>query len=239
MNATPAEIKPTLLLDEVVARIRRKILDGSFAPGERLPAERELASRLRVNRSSIREALKKLEQLRLVEIQRGSGARVRDAEHASFEIVSSLISDGDEPDGTGLRELLELHEVVLAGTLQLALRRASDAELEACAADLRRAASPERSDAELLESLRELQVVFARLTHNRVLRILANSLARFLAEPGPLRAPGELLAERKKLRPLLQRLGVAISARDSETADRAGRELLRRSTKLLADGIRA
>ena len=47
MNATPAEIKPTLLPDEVVAQIRRKILDGSFAPGERLPAERELASSLR------------------------------------------------------------------------------------------------------------------------------------------------------------------------------------------------
>lgn len=239
MNATPAEIKPPLLLDEVVAQIRRKILDGSFAPGERLPAERELASSLRVNRSSIREALKKLEQLRLVEIQPGSGARVRDAEHASFEIVSSLISDGAEPDAAGVQELLELREIVLAGTLQLALLRASDAELETCAADLRRAASLERSDAEFLESLRELQVVFARMTHNRVLRILANSLARFLAEQGPLRAPGDLVAERKKLRPLLQRLGVAISARDSETADRAGRELLRRSTKLFADGIRA
>ena len=106
MNATPAEIKPTLLPDEVVAQIRRKILDGSFAPGERLPAEREIASSLRVNRSSIREALKKLEQLRLVEIQRGSGARVRDAEHASFEIVSSLIAEGAESEAAGVLEKL-------------------------------------------------------------------------------------------------------------------------------------
>jgi GntR family transcriptional repressor for pyruvate dehydrogenase complex len=46
-----------LLPEEVAAQIQAKILDGSFAPGDRLPPERTLASQLHVNRSSVREAL--------------------------------------------------------------------------------------------------------------------------------------------------------------------------------------
>ncbi len=235
----PTSTRPRIPLpDEVVSMIRRKILDGSFAPGERLPAERDLAASLRVNRSSVREALRKLEELRLVEIQRGSGARVRDAEHASFEIVSPLLLEGGERGLARIRELHELREVLLPGLLQLALRRASDAELESCVASLRDLTRPERSDGEFLESLLELQVLFARLTHNRVLRILANSVTRFLGEHGPLPDSGEIVAERRKLRSLLERLGVAILARDSETADRVGRELLRRSTEAFVGGAR-
>jgi GntR family transcriptional repressor for pyruvate dehydrogenase complex len=224
--------------DEVASRIQAKILDGSLAPGDRLPAERELAAQLRVNRSSVREGLKKLEQLRLVEIQRGSGAHVQDAQHASFEIVWEMLLDGGQPNVPRIRDLLELREVLFPGLLRLALERASDAELESGVASLRRAARLELSDDEFLEALRELQVVFARMTHNRVLLILANSVTRFLAERGPRRDLIELVAERRKLRTLLQRLQVAVSARDAETAARAGRELLRRLTKLLEAGIR-
>ena len=237
MSTPTATRRP--LPDEVALLIQAKILDGSFAPGERLPAERELATQLRVNRSSVREALKKLEQLRLVDIQRGSGARVQDAEHASFEIVWAMLLDGGRPNLPRIRDLLELRDVLFPGLLRLALERASDAELESGVAGLRRAAGLELSSDEFLAALRELPVVFARMTHNRVLLILANSVTRFLIERGPRRDPVEFVAERRKLRPLLQRLGVAISARDGETAARAGRELLRRSTKLEEAGIHA
>jgi DNA-binding FadR family transcriptional regulator len=64
-----------LLPSEVAAQIQAKIIDGSSAPGDCLPPERELASRLHVNRSSVREALKKLEELRLVDIQQVPHAR--------------------------------------------------------------------------------------------------------------------------------------------------------------------
>jgi GntR family transcriptional repressor for pyruvate dehydrogenase complex len=236
MNARPVAIKRTI--DEVAARIQARILDGSFAPGARLPAERELALQLRVNRSSVREALKKLEQLRLVDIQRGSGARVQDSEHASFEVVFAMLGDGP-PDPARIRDLLELREVLLPGLLRLAIERASDAELESCVAGLRRVAGSESSDDEFLAGLSELHVAFARMTHNRVILILANSVTRFLAEREPLRDLGTFGAERRKLRPLLQRLAVAISARDSDTASRSGRDVLRRVAKLVEAEVRA
>ncbi len=236
MNADPVAIKRTI--DLVAARIRSQILDGSLAPGARLPAERELAAQLHVNRSSVREALKQLEQLRLVEIQRGSGARVSDAEHASFEIVPALLGDG-RPDPARVRELLELREALLPGLLRLALERASDAELEACVASLRFASNAEQGDDEFLASLSRLHEWIARLTHNRVILILANSLTRFLAERKPARDAAAASAERRKLRPLLQRLAVSLSARDADTAARTGRELLRRMTSFAAPEIRA
>lgn len=225
--------------DEVASRIQAKILDGSFAAGERLPAERELASQLRVNRSSVREGLKKLEQLRLVDIQRGSGAHVQDAQHASFEIVREMLSDAGRPNFARIRDLLELREVIFPGLLRLVLERASDAEIESGVEIVRRAAAPELSDGEFLEALGELPVVFARMTHNRVLVIFANSVMRFLAERGPRLALLDPSAERRKLRTLVQRLAVAVAARDAETAARSGRELLRRLTKLLEAGFHA
>jgi GntR family transcriptional repressor for pyruvate dehydrogenase complex len=54
----------TVLRDEVAERIQSKILSGALRPGDRLPPERELAERLRVNRSSVREALKKASRRR-------------------------------------------------------------------------------------------------------------------------------------------------------------------------------
>ena len=103
-----------LLPSEVAAQIRAKILDGSFAPGDRLPPERELASQLHVNRSSMREALKKLEELRLVDIQQGSGTRVRATEQASFELVLTMVFPAGPENVHWIRELLELREVLLA-----------------------------------------------------------------------------------------------------------------------------
>lgn len=243
MNGGPAPSKPVEdrprrpLPDEVASRIQAKILAGGFAPGERLPAERELATQLRVNRSSVREALKKLEQLRLVDTQRGSGTRVQDAQHASFEVVWWMLLDGGRPNLPRIRDLLELRETLLPGVMRLALERATDEELESGAASLRHAAEADLSDDEFLDALRELQVVFARMTHNRVLLILANSVTRFLSGGGLNRQLISLVSERSKLRPLLRRLAVATTARDLETADRAGRELLRRVTRLFEAAI--
>ena len=52
-----------VLPDAVADQIQTKILNGTIRAGDRLPPERELALQLGVNRSSVREALKKLEQL--------------------------------------------------------------------------------------------------------------------------------------------------------------------------------
>jgi GntR family transcriptional repressor for pyruvate dehydrogenase complex len=223
------------LPDEVAARIQAQILDGSFAPGDRLPPERELATQLRVNRSSVREALKKLEQLRLVDIQRGSGTRVKEAEQASFDVVFPMLLAGGQPNVKRIRDLLELREALLASVLRLALERAGDAELELGVSSARRAAGAELSDDEFLEALRELPVMFARMTHNQVLLILANSVARFLAA-GSLQRGGS-----RSRRSASSGRCCAARARGGRARrrhrERAGRELARRLGRRLEAAI--
>jgi hypothetical protein len=64
-------------------------------------------------------------------------------------------------------------------------------------------------------------------------------VTRFLTEREPLRDPASVSAERRRIRPLLQRLALAVSARDPDTASRTGRDLLRRLTKLSEVEVRA
>ena len=217
----------------MAAQIRAKILDGSFAPGDRLPPERELASQLHVNRSSIREALKKLEELRLVDIQQGSGTRVRETEQASFELIFTMLFPAGPDNVHWIRELLELREVLSPGVLRLALARGSDAEIDATAAEIRRIAEPDLGAEAFVDGLRELQPIIARLTHNRVIVLLANSMTRFLAQRALVQDMLDLVADRRQLIPLLHKLAISFTARDAETAIRTGREILRRVTRLV------
>ena len=65
------------LSDELVRRILTLIEDGRFVAGDRLPPIAEMARRFRVARATVREALFKLELLRVVEIRHGTGVYVR------------------------------------------------------------------------------------------------------------------------------------------------------------------
>ena len=66
------------LSEAVFEQLRGGILTGELEAGSSLPAERELAVELGVNRSAVREALKRLQQLRLVAIRQGESTRVLD-----------------------------------------------------------------------------------------------------------------------------------------------------------------
>ena len=90
------------LVNDVAERIQRKILAGPLHAGDRLPGERALAVELGVNRGSVREALKKLEQLRLIEIQQGSGIRVRKLENTPPHLpIRGEFSAGDRDQPRG------------------------------------------------------------------------------------------------------------------------------------------
>jgi len=69
-------VEPRRLYLQIAEQLRRLIRKGSIAPGERLPAERELAQRLGVSRPSLREALIALEIEGLLEVRIGSGIYV-------------------------------------------------------------------------------------------------------------------------------------------------------------------
>lgn len=84
------------LTDAVFERICQRIFRGDLAPGARLSSERELAVELGVNRNALREALKRLEQLRLVAIHPGGSTRVLDYRRTSgLDVLHALLFSGD------------------------------------------------------------------------------------------------------------------------------------------------
>lgn len=213
------------LSDLVADRIRAGIIDGDFRAGDRLPPERELAERLQVNRSSVREALKKLEQLRLVEIRQGSGVRVRALEDASFDVVWDLIARPAGLDDRWLEGLLEFREALFPGIVRLAMSRASPSELREAAKRVHLFARHRGTDEEFVELLSRLQDDLVELTRNPVLKIFSNALQRGVQET-PLAQ--WVAKERRKITPLMQRIAVAVEAGDVDTAERATRDIMRR-----------
>ncbi len=227
------------LVDDVAERIQRKILAGPLHAGDRLPGERALAVELGVNRGSVREALKKLEQLRLIEIQRGSGIRVRKLEEASLDLVRNILVSDGKPDRAWLADLLDLREALLPGLVRLSVERSSLEEREACARLLRRAADPELDLALLISLLGEIQRRLARMSRNQILSMLAHWVGQFLSEPIAGVFLEAVVRARRRLVPLFQRLALALEARDVDTAERALRELLRRHSEAVLAAVDA
>ena len=106
-------ISRTKLYEEIEDVLLASIIQGEIAVGEKLPTERILAQRLNVNRSTIREALSKLESLDLVEIRHGDGAYAKNyLESGNLELIREMIKL-DKPNREGIiRALLEMRTII-------------------------------------------------------------------------------------------------------------------------------
>jgi len=123
--------------DQVFQRLRDSILSGELPPDGALPAERELAARFGVNRHAVREAVKRLEQVRLVRVSQGVDTRVTDwRRHAGLDVAAQLAgSGGPLAVATMTRDMLEMRACVGADAARLCAERGS-AEAHAEVVDL-------------------------------------------------------------------------------------------------------
>ncbi|WP_332645859.1 FadR/GntR family transcriptional regulator [Lysinibacillus sp. 54212] len=112
----------------IVDQIRENYLNGDLLPGEKLPTERELASRFNVSRTSIREALRKLEIKGIIEIKQGSGSFIKASESNTLgeELSSTII----KTEKKRIYEMLELRQALEVECAFLAARRATSEDLE-------------------------------------------------------------------------------------------------------------
>jgi GntR family transcriptional regulator, transcriptional repressor for pyruvate dehydrogenase complex len=76
----------------IVHQLREMISKDGLKPGDKIPSERELSERLNVGRSSVREALRALELLGLIETKRGEGTFLRDfRDHHLIDLLGMFI----------------------------------------------------------------------------------------------------------------------------------------------------
>jgi len=123
-----ANIAATIFLD-----LRRQILSGELAAGQRLPGERELAAKYGTNRNTLREAVRKLEQSRLVTVRHGQGVTVADFRRfGTLELLSPLLETRPDPAEIAriLADLLPVRMMVLEFASRLAVKRADASDLQ-------------------------------------------------------------------------------------------------------------
>lgn len=116
------------VVDTCERELRRWIVRGEVRPGERLPPERTLATRLGVNRTTLRSALTRLATARLVRVRQGSGYVVQDfSKVAGLELVGELANDSDGSQARLAADLLRVRRAVLAMALDDLTERRPDA----------------------------------------------------------------------------------------------------------------
>ncbi len=204
--------------------IRRTIFEGRFRPGDQLPPERTLAERFQVTRNTVREALRHLEQLRLVNIRHGSGATVQDyLATAGIELITALFVPETGGEARLLEDLLEARQVVGRAICLHAAERvkkdavaAIDEAVEAFAAE----AARERPDLRALQALDfEVQNRLIRAGGNQAFTLLHNSLKHVYERVAQLFEP--VVAEPHALTKGYRALSKALREGDRKAARRA------------------
>ncbi len=182
-------IAPHTIADQVVDQLRRLIETGEFKPGDRIPAERDLAQQFGVGRPAVREALRELKAQGLIVSGRGAQGTTVASLH-SPQFAGSLTSSF----GRGAERIIELMEVRSAVEIEAAGLAARRATLE----DLRRLSDLLTSPGEKIspEADVSFHTAIAESTHNPLFELIiqepveilhdhmAAVLAAFYAEPG-------------------------------------------------------
>jgi len=150
--------------------IRQYILDNKLRAGEPLPPEMNLCKQLGVSRTSVREAVKALESVGVLETRRGAGVFVR---AFSFDPLIENMSYGLLFELRELADLLEVRRVLEVGMIGTAMQAMSDdqrSQLQQIVARMR--AHAERGESFMEEDRKFHRCLFANLNNKTLLRLL-------------------------------------------------------------------
>ncbi|MFT7650925.1 MAG: GntR family transcriptional repressor for pyruvate dehydrogenase complex [Candidatus Azotimanducaceae bacterium] len=221
--------------EEIADALTNEILRGRYRLGERLPSERDLAARFDANRGAVREALKKLEQLGLADVQPG-GARVRPIEEANLDVVGALMALEDEPDPDLIEQLLDAMGALMRLAAKRAIERASDSEIETTRQLLAKTRVEGISEEDVVQARMELGHHLMELSGNLVLRLIGNSLRVQIM--GLDDKPSIVATSHPHEDALHTRLDDALASRNSEAAVVILDEMMQLNTQHVVETLR-
>jgi DNA-binding FadR family transcriptional regulator len=122
-----SSVPNTLVSERVFSRLLEALLAGRYEPGEKLPTQRALAGDLGVTLSSLREALKRLEQMGLIDVRHGDAMYVRDwRAHGGLDVLAHVLLRGGGIDLAVLRDILDARALMLRELAGLAAERGGE-----------------------------------------------------------------------------------------------------------------
>lgn len=166
----------------VIERIKEAIISQELKAGDYLPTESELVANLGVSKTSVREAIKMLQALGVVEVQRGRGTRIRD--DIGGDLLAPLSYQMLLARGT-VQEILDFRLMFEEAFTVMAMDRATPEDLERIAATV---TDLEKAIAENRQTVREdlaFHLEILRTTHNpMVVRVGETIMELFKASIG-------------------------------------------------------
>ncbi len=164
--------------DQVIEEIKNKIKSGDIKKGDRLPSEREMAESLGVSRTSVREALRALEVVGLVESRQGAGNYIKtNFDNSLFEPISVMfmLQESSPKEMYDLRETLELQ------CARLSAKNIEDNELDLLTAILDRMYIAENEEESLKLDIK-FHYLIAKSTRNVLLLNVLDVISQLVDE---------------------------------------------------------
>ena len=160
--------------DEAIEKLREMIVSGRVKPGDRLPREADLATSLGLSRSSLREAVRALSLVRILDVRQGDGTYVSSL--AADSLLDALSFNVEFHHDASVLELLEVRRILEPAASARAAVRIDDKSLASLEEILDRS-TPDSAVEELVRNDVEFHRAIAVASGNTVLASLIESLS--------------------------------------------------------------
>lgn len=179
----------TTLTADIYRKLVSHIIRGVWKPGTRIPAERQLGQLLGVGRASLREALKALEIMGLIETRLGDGTYV--CQRSEF-LARPLLWAITSSSATEIQELVEARKLIETELSGLAAERATADDLKEIGAHLDRMEHSIQKQAEFLQADIDFHLAIGQAAHNSILMNALNLIRNLLQQwiGSTLQVPG-------------------------------------------------
>jgi GntR family transcriptional repressor for pyruvate dehydrogenase complex len=189
----------TTLTADVCRKLMTHLVRGDWSEGERIPSERELCELLGVGRASLREALKGLEMMGMIEVRVGDGTFVcHRSEFLSRPLLWALTSSIP----TDIRELVEARGVLEKELAELAAERANADDLAEIGKHLDAMETAVAEPVAFLEADLNFHLAIARAAHNRILlnavQLIRNLMRQWMSQASTVRGVPPLAVEQHR-----------------------------------------
>jgi GntR family transcriptional repressor for pyruvate dehydrogenase complex len=219
------------VVDAVMEQILACVRDGQFREGERIPSERELTESLNVSRTSLREAIKRLQTMGIVIVRQGDGTYLdpsaRRNEAMYRQKVRTLLDLGE----VGIRDFVQSRIMLESAAVALVVERA-DAEDIARLSALSREMAADLSDRRrFAQNDLKFHQSLCEFSRNPVLTRFMFSITDLLTEQVQRSVFNHVNLEQAGR--IHREIADALTARDAQRATRAVKEHLERIPALL------
>lgn len=160
--------------DEAIVKIKDMIVSGKLVPGERLPPEKELSEELGLSRSSLREAVKALSVIRVLDVRRGDGTYVTSLDPGMLLEAMSFVVDLHQDDS--VLEIFAVRRMLEPQVAHLAARTATPDDVASLASLIDSLAAEPGIEGLVAHDL-EFHSALAGTTGNSYLASLLDSLS--------------------------------------------------------------